>query len=343
MKWLWLLGALTVAPLVSTPAVAAEKPIPLRMAFQNSETSWGAVNALKPWVAQVEKATNGRVKIEVYYSQSLAKGKDTWAAVKDGIADLGWCFHGYWPGMTPLSDAVSLPALPFASAEAGSEAFWRLYENFPAIHNEFSPNKVLALFISTPYTLISAKKKIEKLEDLQGMKIRATGGPPTVQLQSFGGVPVLIPMPDTYVSLQKGVIDGMEAPWEAIHGFRLYEVVSHYTEAPLPATYFSLVMNKKKWDQLPQDVQTAIMSVSGVEGSRFWGANFFDSAKQAVLAEAKKAGNPISVYNLPEKERERWIEVGGKPIWKEWVGEMEKKGHAEAPQILDYLVDHSGK
>ncbi len=340
MKRYWLLGIIFgIHVLFSATAFAVDTPVTLRMAFQNSEKSWGAVHALQPWVAKVEKATGGKVKFEIYYSQVLAKGKDTWAAVRDNIADVGWCFHGYWPGMTPLSDVVSLPALPFSSAEKGSEAFWKIYEKYPAIQKEFAPNKVLALFVSSPYTLITTKKPVEKLEDLQGMKIRATGGPPTRQLQSLGGVPVLIPMPDAYVALQRGVVDGMEAPWEAIHGFRLYEVVDYYTEAPLPATYFSIVMNQAKWDALPKDVQAAIMSVSGLEASKFWGANFFDSAKQGVLDEAKAAGRPITVNNLPAKERERWVEIGGKPIWKDWVTEMEGKGFSDAPKILDDILN----
>ena len=58
-------------------------------------------------------------------------------AVKNGFADIGICAHGYWPGMTPLADVISLPALPFKSAETGSEVLWKLYEMFPAIQKQF--------------------------------------------------------------------------------------------------------------------------------------------------------------------------------------------------------------
>ena len=80
---------------------------------------------------QVEEATKGRVKIEVFPSQTLIKGIDMWKGVSSGIADIGWCVQGYWPEQTPLSDVMSLPFLPIKTAEHGSEVLWKLYEKYP--------------------------------------------------------------------------------------------------------------------------------------------------------------------------------------------------------------------
>ncbi|MBN2059528.1 MAG: TRAP transporter substrate-binding protein [Deltaproteobacteria bacterium] len=314
------------------------EPIQLNFAFQDSEASHGYTQALAPWAKQVEEATNGQVKIKIYASQTLTKGPDTWNAVKSGVADLGWCFHGYWPGMTPLADVISLPALPFKRAEKGSEALWKLYEKFPSIQKEFSDNQVLHLWTSEPYMLITSKKWVKTVEDLKGLKIRMTGGPPTDMVKALGGVPLLLPMPDNYLSLQKGVIDGMGVPWEAMHAFRLYEVVKYYTETPFPAVYFSCSMNKGKWGSISKEIQDAIMSVSGLKGSMFWGYNFFDTARAVVEEDVRKSGSTMNYYSLPDKERERWLDAGGKPIWDAWVQKMEKAGHPEAKEILDTLL-----
>jgi TRAP-type C4-dicarboxylate transport system substrate-binding protein len=307
----------------------------LSLTDQNSEIGWGPVHALQPWVKQVEEAAKGALKIKIYPSQTLSKGVDNWKAVKNGIADIGWCFHGYWPGMTTLADVISLPALPFTTAEKGSEVLWKLYEKFPQIQTQFKDNHVLLLYTSNPYLLITTKKQVKTLEDIKGLKIRMTGGPPTDQMKALGGVPMSIPMPDNYISLQKGVIDGMGAPWEAIHGFRLYEVVKYYTETPFPAVYFSIAMNKAKWNSLPKEIQDAMTSVSGLQGSKFWGRNFFDTAKEGVYEKAKEGGFNIDYYVLPDEEKARWLEVGGKPIWAKWVEKMKKDGHPEAQEILD--------
>ena len=334
---LWILVSL----FIGFAAVATARPITLTFANQNPETGWSGMHAIGPWARQVEKATGGKVKIQTFYSQTLTKGKDAWDATKNGIADIAWCFHGYWPGMTPLADVISMPALPFKSAEKGSEVLWKLYQKYPAIQKEFADNKVLLLFTSNPYILITARKQVKTMEDIRGMKIRMSGGPPTEMMKALGGTPMMVPMPDNYMSLQKGVIDGMGAPWEAIHGFRLYEVVKYYTEAPLPAVYFSISMNKRKWNSLGKDIQDAIMSVSGLEGSKFWGRNFFDTAKDGVMEQAKITGKSINLYTLPEQERERWLEKAGKPIWRQWVKKMEAKGYSNAQEILDTAVSLS--
>lgn len=331
-KNVWIALCVCLSLVIAWPIVASAETITLTLTDQNSDVGWGPVHALQPWVKQVEAATNNRVKINIYPSQTLSKGKDNWNAVKNGIADIGWCFHGYWPGMTSLADVISLPALPFTSAEKGSEVLWKLYEKFPSIQKQFQDNHILLLYTSNPYILITTKKHVKTLEDLKGLKIRMTGGPPTEQMKALGGVPMMIPMPGNYIALQKGVIDGMGAPWEAILGFRLYEVVKYYTEVPFPAVYFSIAFNKNKWNSLPRDIQDAIMSVSGLKGSQFWGRNFFDTAKDGVF---QKTGVEINFYSLTPEERERWLKIGGQPIWNQWVKSMKSKGHSEAQDILD--------
>ena len=321
--------------------VAAAQPITLTFANQNPDTSWSGMKAIAPWAKQVEEATDGKVKIQIFYSQTLTKGKDAWEATKNGIADISWCFHGYWPGLTPLADVISLPALPFTTAEKGSEVLWKLYEKYPDIQEQFADNKILLLFTSNPYLLITTKKQVKTMEDIKGMKIRMTGGPPTEMMKALGGTPMMVPMPDNYMSLQKGVIDGMGAPWEAIHGFRLYEVVDYYTETPFPAVYFSIAMNKKKWDSLDKEIQDAIMSVGGLEGSKFWGRNHFDTAKDGVMEKVKSEGKSIEVYSFSDEERQRWIDIAGKPIWDQWVKKMEAAGHSNAQEILDTALSLS--
>jgi len=314
------------------------KTITLRFAHQNPDTGLSTIQCVEPWLKKVEQATKGKVKIQAFYGQTLAKGKDMWNATKAGITDIGWCFHGYWPGMTPLSDVISLPALPFKSAEKGSEVMWKLYEQFPEIQNEYKDVKVLLFYTSEPYTLITAKKQVKTLDDIKGMKIRMSGGPSTDMVRALGGIPMLIPMPDNYISLQKGVIDGMGAPWEAIHVWRFYEVVDYYTEVPFPAVYFSIAMNKNKWNSLPKDVQDAIMSVSGEFGSKFWGRNFFDNMKAEGIKKIKAQGQESHIYELTPEEREKWIELGGKPVWNQWVKTMKSKGYKNAQQILDTVI-----
>ena len=118
-------------------------------------------------------------------------------------------------------------------------------------------------------------------------------------------------------------------------------MAKYYTEVPFPSVYFSIVMNKRKWKSLPKDVQDAIMSVSGVEGSRYWGRHFFDKMKASGVAKIKAAGHSENLFTLTPSEREQWLNRGGKPVWEKWVKKMEAKGHANARDILNSAISLS--
>jgi len=323
------------------PAAAPGEVIRLKYNNQNPEAGWDGTNAAKPWLAQIEKATNGRVQFDTFFAQSLTKGPDAWQATKSGIADVSWCFHGYWPTMTPLADVISLPFMPFKSAEQASGILWELMEKYPSVAKQFSENKILISWTSNPYLLITTKKQVKTMEDLKGMKIRVTGGPPIEQFKLMGAVPQTMPMPDVYENMQKGVIDGMAAPWEAMLSFRLYEVAKYWTLVPLHTVYFTNAMNWDTWNKLPADVQKQIMSVCGLTGSKFYGKNMFDTASGAARDAAKKANITITEYTLPNAEVERWRTVAGTPLWGKWVSDMKAKGFNEAQEILDFVTSRA--
>lgn len=331
-------GALAAVMALAVPA-PAEDVVKLTFADQNSPTGWGPSHALYPWVKQVEEASKGRIKIEVFPSQTLIKGIDMWKGVRSGIADIGWCVQGYWPEQTPLSDVMSLPFMPIKTAEQGSEVLWKLYEKYPSIQKEYGEIQPLVLHTTSPNFLISAKKQVKTLDDMKGLKVRVLGGPPTEMAKALGAVPTLLPMPDLYQALDKGVMDGAAAPWEAVHGFRLYEVAKYVTNVPLYAAYFSVCANRAKIKSLPKDVQDILAKAGGLEGSKFWGKNFFDSAEGGVMERVKAGNYELNRYDLPPEEVARWNKAAGEPLWDEWVKKMESKGHKEAREILNTTLD----
>ena len=83
------------------------------------------------------------------------------------------------------------------------------------------------------------------------------------------------------------------------------------------------------------------MSVGGLEGSKFWGRNHFDTAKDGVMEKVKSEGKSIDIYAFSDEERQRWIDTAGKPIWDQWVKKMEDAGHSNAKEILDTAISLS--
>ncbi|HJX13987.1 MAG TPA: TRAP transporter substrate-binding protein [Dehalococcoidales bacterium] len=312
--------------------------ITLRYADQNPKGGWEGQHAMLPWIERMEKATNGRVKFEIYDAQTLTKGPDTWEALKANVADVAWAFHGYWAGLTPLADVISLPSLAFKNAEHASGILWQLYEKYPSIRQQFAANHVLLTWTSNPYFLITTDKQIKTLDDFKGTKIRLTGGPPTELGKALGISPISVGMPDTYANLQKGVMDGMMIPWEAIYSFRQYEVVKYYTFFPSFVVYFTQSFSKAAWDKLPPDIQKQLESVGGLEGSKFWGKNMFDTAEGAAR-EAIKAGNYTMMESTLAAADVAKLEAMSQPLWDKWVQDNVAAGHPEAAEILKTTQD----
>ncbi len=315
------------------PTTTSAPAIKLKFGDQNPDIGWEGSHASGPWLKQITDATKGRVQWETYYNQSLFKGADSWTAVKNRVADMAWMFHGFWANMTPLADVLSLPMMPIKSAKQGSTIFWQLYNKYPTMADEFKDLHVLATFTSQPYLLITSKKQVKTLADWQGLKIRTTAGPPVDMMKAMGAVPVSMGMPDTYLSLQKGDIDGMLVPWEALLSYKQYEVVQYYTYAPIVSVYFTMAMNNDSWNSLPKDVQDQINSVSGLHASQWMGENQFDTAATIGHDQVKAQGVKMTEYTVPADEFAKWSALA-QPIWDAWVKKMTDAGHPEAKDIL---------
>lgn len=314
----------------SSPVTA--KTWTLKLSIEVPEMAPLCVHGFKPWAEEVEKATNGSVKVVIYPSGALCRVGDMLDAVESGIADLGWCWPGLHEGFAPLSMVTNLPMV-FEKAETGSKASWELYETNTYIQDEYKDFKLVSFWATDAYFFMSRKKPIRKIGDLKGMKIRAANATTTEFLKKLKATPVMMRMPDVYMSLQKGTLDGTLAQGEAIQGFKFYEVIKYYTKpAMMPGTHI-MIMNKKVWNSMPPDVQEQFMSVSGGTLAAKIGKNVFDAATKGFPEKATKEGSEFEIIQLPPEEVELFQKTAAIPVQKEWADSLEKKG-LPARQIL---------
>jgi len=314
---------------ITVPVSAAEKTWTLKYHHEMPATGSYHRYGHKPWADAVEKATNGRVKIQIYPMQTLVKAKDAWNANTSGLADIVWTFTAHQPGRFDLFSALELPFV-VTSAEAGSKTAWALYNKYPELQALFHDVKLLSVWTTAPYAIVS-KKRLDTLEDLKGVKIRSAGPWQTNLMKLLGASPMYIPMPGVYINLQKGVLDAAAAPADAYVSFKFYEICSYINKVNLPVGLHFLTMNKKRWNEFPPDIQKAIMSVSGeYAGVNFFGGGTFDRADREAPADIKKAGYKVTFYKPSKKEMDRLIETGGKPLWNKWLNANKSKGPAQA-------------
>lgn len=326
---------LSTLAVYSPPVAAAEKVISLDYSSYFPAGHRGS-QLLEQWCREVEKRTNGRVKITFYPGGTLTPASQTFDSVQNGIADIGHISPGYTRGRFPLSEVIELPLGP-KNAYWASKMAYEYYKKFKP--KELDSVKVLYMYTHGP-GILHTRKPVNKLEDLKGMKIRTQG---TFQkiIIALGGTPVAMPMTDAYDSLQKGVADGLTSPYEALDGWRLAEVTKYSIEdwgASYPGAFFE-VMNKDKWNSLPPDIQKIIEQINEEWVDK--AGKVYDEIDTLGKQVAEKRGNKI--ISLSKAENDRWAKLM-QPIFKGYVDEMKKKG-LPGDQALkfcqDYLKTHS--
>ncbi|HSW56870.1 MAG TPA: TRAP transporter substrate-binding protein [Dehalococcoidales bacterium] len=325
----------------TTPAVPA-KTWNLRFSFEQAPTAPYSVWGHAPWAASIEAATKGRVKVTLYDSSSLSTSREIWNSVQTGVADLGWLFTGLFPGQFSIAEVSCLPFL-FPNAEVGSRTTWALLQEFPEIRKAFDGVVMLTAWTTDPYFMISRSKHYTTVADWKGQNVRAPGGPPTDFVRAMGANPMSVPMPDCYLSLQRGVFDAMLAPAEAYVGWKLHEVAPYVTYFGSVQMYHAVIMNQKVWNEMPKEIQDQIMSVSGEVGAVLYGGGVFDRAYQEVNTLVAASGGRIREVRLPDAELQRWIEIAGKPVWDGWVTAREAAGFTNARAILERAKALSAK
>jgi TRAP-type C4-dicarboxylate transport system substrate-binding protein len=210
-----------------------------------------------------------------------------------------------------------------------------LFEKFPEMQAEFKGIKHLFFNSTGSKILITRKKPVRETKDLDGMKIREIGAYAAAMWKKFGAIPMNIPMPGVYEAASKGVIEGFNMNWGGIDTWKHYEPFNYWTDAAIIVSVQMTLMNEKKWHSLPPDIQKVITGVSSVYGAQFGGREAFGfDVKKETLARIKKEGKTFEKVSMDPGEYEKWVELGGKPIWKMWVKDMEAKG-LPGQKVLD--------
>jgi len=319
--------------LVSSPVDAQEKVVNLKLANFFPPDNKIAV-AMDQWCKEVEKRTNGTVKITQFAGGTLTPPTQTYISVTRGVADLGLSFFSYTMGRFPFMEVLDLP-LGYRSGYVGNKLANEFYKKFKP--KELDDVKVMFLMTSPPHMLF-AKKPVKNLEDLKGLKIRSTGTSSKV-VEALGGAPVAMPMSDAYDALSRGVAQGIIGPYEPMKGFRLAEVVDNsveYGTAYVGSNY--VVMNKDKWNSLPVNTQKIIEQLN-VEWVEKMGKLWDELDKEGKDVFLQKGGK---VVVLTKEENARWA-ARLRPMLDEYVKNMKAKGlpGEEALKFCqDYLKAH---
>jgi len=270
------------------------------------------------WAEQLTKRTNGKVAVKTFPAGTLLGAREMYDGVTKGVADIGLGSPSYDPGRFPLTSGVSLP-MGFTNATVASRTLWELTKEFQP--KEYADFKVIAMFTTEP-GFIQTKTAVRNAADINGMKLRAAGtGVPV--LKALGAAPIGMPMPEVPQSVQTGVINGTMTSREVLQDFKLAESLKFVTDYPTVVVTFAAVMDRKRWDKLPADVQKVIDQLAAE--MPVWTGQYHDNENVGAAMRWAAKEHKLQVVSLTADERAKW-DAKLKPMEEQWVAEMSAKG-----------------
>ena len=306
------------------PDVAFSQQITLKYANFPPATTFPCVQ-MERWAREVEKRTNNKVRVQTFPGGTLLAAKNIFDGVIAGTADIGNFAMSYQPGRFPLSEAIDLP-IGFTSARAASMALLDLIEKYNP--KEFAQVKVLTAFTCPPADFMT-KTPVRSLKDIKGMELRASGTGAEV-LKRLGAVPVGMPQSEAPEAIQKGVVKGNVSSMEILKDFNFAAYLPYATEANLFVVSFAVVMNKDKWNSLPEDVKKVMEGLKREQAE--WTGTYVDNHVKEALQWAKEKYNH-QLFKLPPEDIEE-IKRLTRPMIDDYIKRVTAQG-LPGKQIID--------
>ncbi|MBN1625867.1 MAG: TRAP transporter substrate-binding protein DctP [Deltaproteobacteria bacterium] len=252
-----------------TPLWAADE-FKLRYGTAYNEMTWIGKSAAN-WIAKVEKDTGGRVKIQPFFGGTLIGNKEAATEVRGGTVDIAHIAIIFDPAFGLLHKARSFMWGVGINNQKSEHLIYNDLNAKYGFEKPLADLKVTARHRMLPYQLITAKKAVRTLDDFKGLRLKAS--PQYVSLlKSLGAEGINLPTGELYVSLQKGIVDGVLFDFAAIKSFKLYEVAKYGTFINLASGVIPMeIMNQKSFDKFPADIKKIFD-----ESLAFWEKDMYD-------------------------------------------------------------------
>jgi len=315
-------------------AVIALLPFATASGIVHAQTKWDMPTAypatnfhtenIMQFASDVDKASGGKLKIQVHANASLFKAPEIKRAVQGGQAQAGEILLANYQNEWQIFGVDSIPFLADSYANA-----YKLYQaQKPALQKRFNDQNMMLLYsVVWPTQGLYVKNKINTLADLKGAKWRAYS-PATARIAELvQAQPVTIQAAELSAAMATGVIDSFMTSGATGYDTKTYEHIKNYYnfQAWLPKN--AVFVNKKAFDALDKPTQDAVMKAAADAETRGW--KISEQKDSEYLALLQKNG--MEIIQPQDSLKADMRKVVGEPMLKEW---LEKAG-PEGTAIVD--------
>jgi TRAP-type C4-dicarboxylate transport system substrate-binding protein len=215
----------------------------------------------------VDKATGGKLKIQVHANASLFKAPEIKRAVQGGQAAIGEILLANFDNENALFGLDGLPFLAASYAESR-----RLYTAQKPALDKYLANQGMQVLFAVPWPPqgIYVNKEISSVADMRGIKWRAYSPATAKVAELIGAQPVTVQAAELSQALATGVVQSYMSSGSTGYDTKTYEHIKYWydTQAWLPKN--AVIVNKKAWDALDAATQAAVTKAAAEAETRGW-------------------------------------------------------------------------
>lgn len=291
------------------------------------------------WILDTIEERTDKVKFNRTAPEALCPAAEIVNCVVDGRADLGTAVTSYTPQLFPDDGLVGIP-YQAQDAQAITAALHELATNDPQVSALYEKNGLKQLINWTAGRMwVGTKKPVEKVSDLGGLPIRATGAGPQALIQSAGANPVALPTPEVYESLERNVIQGAGYSMDGVVNYKFMEQLEYWTDLGSGHyTTFAFWMNPAKYNGLPDDVKKVFDEVIAEANAGESLKAFNGLVEQQGLCKQMQDAD-LSLTMLPEAEQAVLKDAIGTKVIDAWKESASKAGIADPDALFDRYVE----
>ena len=215
------------------------------------------------WVQQVEKRSNGKIKLRVHWAMELSTVMETLQTLGGGAYEIGFNAPGFFPAQFPLA---SMPSgmMGLTSTVSQAQYYYHEVNNIPAVTAEATANNLKFLYTNAASNYLPiSRKPVSKLSDLKGVKVRTFGPYFPKHVRHFGGTAVAIPSVEAYDAFASGVMDVFPSMASDHVVYKFAQVAKNLWELKMGTLPWAVMyMNLGAWNKLPKDMQDVFTQAS---------------------------------------------------------------------------------
>jgi len=272
---------------------------------------------------QVQEQSGGKLKIEIVGGPEAIPSYDQPTAVRNGVFDMILSP----PDASLIPEALSFILSEQTPAQERKSGYYDLMAEIYRKQNVFYLGRAA---VDNEFHIMLAKKRIEKLEDLAGLKLSAYGA--TLPLiKALGAAPVTIPFQDVYTAMERGVVDGIIDVKTGLKTWGLASVVQYMVSVPLYGQNLVILVNLDSWNKIPAEYQQMMQQImAGIENNEL--AELYVRRSKGALKLAADKG--MQIIELPAAEAKRLADLADEVIWEEVI----KKSPEYGPRLRKLLA-----